>query len=329
MDNQLLFSELCTKILANEASPSERIQFEALLQSETNKKQFEQLEMIWNNVPDAEVIHTNANDAWNKISSRIQAATAPVDNARPVAFKVKRNFSIAKIAASVALLVLSSVVIYYWVKPGQPHFESFVSGNKIEQLQLKDGSSVRAGENSKIEYATDFKNNRLVKLSGSAFFKVMRDSLHPFVVESKNVKITVLGTAFSVENLKDQRTRVFVEHGKVSVISSSQHEVLLTNGMSVIIDAGGEIDATAADDVDAELTGVKKFNNASLKEILAYLEQQFKINISAQQGINTAETLTIPVNCNNQKPEEILEVLTLSLGLKYEKQGNNYQLILP
>lgn len=326
MDNQLLFSELCTKILANEASEAERTQFETLLKSDENKKQFEQLELIWNNVPHTDTFSANADKAWNKVSHRIQGNSSTPE---PVVLKVNRNFSIAKIAASVALLLLSAVVVYYFVKPAQQGFEKFASGNAVQQLQLKDGSLVKAGENSTIEYATDFKNNRLVKLSGSAFFKVMRDTLHPFVVESKNVKITVLGTAFSVENLKDQSTRVFVEHGKVAVISSSKNEVLLTNGMSVVIDAGGEINSTGADEVNAELTGVKKFNGASLKEVILFLEQQFKINIKVQSGINTSETLTIPVNCNNQKPEEILEVLSLSLGLKYEKQGNNYQLILP
>lgn len=323
MDNQLLFTELCTKILANEASLAERRQFETLLEDESNKREFEQLELIWNNVPQFEGIQVNTSAAWDKISPKISVE-------QPQQIKVvKRSFPVMRIAAAVTLLVLSGIVVYYFGKPKAPEFVKFLPGNKVEQVTLKDGSSIRAGKNSSIEYAANFTTNRLVKLKGSAFFTVSKDSLHPFVVESENIKVTVLGTAFSIENLEDKSTRVFVEHGKVSVWSNAQNQVLLTNGMSVKINSKGEIVATNSDEVDYELTGVRKFNNTPLSEAVQFLEKQFKAKIEIGEGVNKNHLISLPVNCNTQKLDEIIDVIAITADLQLEKRGDTYILTLP
>jgi ferric-dicitrate binding protein FerR (iron transport regulator) len=71
-------------------------------------------------------------------------------------------------------------------------------GNRMKVI-LPDKSSVWVNNESHLRYATDFSSgNRIVELSGEAYFDITHDAQHPFVVKVGNQRIKVLGTKFSV-----------------------------------------------------------------------------------------------------------------------------------
>ncbi|HET8752853.1 MAG TPA: FecR domain-containing protein, partial [Salinimicrobium sp.] len=75
-----------------------------------------------------------------------------------------------------------------------------IPNGKIFELILSDGSQVILNSGTTITYPVHFLPNkkRTVYLAGEAFFKVAKDSLNQFVVNTKNQKVVVYGTRFNV-----------------------------------------------------------------------------------------------------------------------------------
>ncbi|WP_198139776.1 FecR family protein [Pedobacter sp. BAL39] len=70
---------------------------------------------------------------------------------------------------------------------------------------LPDGTKVWLNADSKISFAQRFsKQTRRVFLDGEAYFEVAKDKLHPFIVDSKQQQIEVLGTHFNVNSYIDE-----------------------------------------------------------------------------------------------------------------------------
>lgn len=98
-------------------------------------------------------------------------------------------------------------------------YDTATSGEK--HIYLPDGSYVRMDEGTMIGYQRDFCGDmRKVKLSGTAFFDVQRDSVRPFVVWSDGVSATVLGTSFAISSPeRSDDFSITVTEGKVEVAS--------------------------------------------------------------------------------------------------------------
>ncbi|ANH81840.1 hypothetical protein A8C56_13400 [Niabella ginsenosidivorans] len=83
-------------------------------------------------------------------------------------------------------------------------------------LILPDGSKVWLNSYSTITYNTGFNDGkREVTLVGEALFDVKHDSLHPFVVHTKNFNVTDMGTVFNVQSYPED------PHATASLISGS------------------------------------------------------------------------------------------------------------
>jgi len=88
-------------------------------------------------------------------------------------------------------------------------------------VALPDGSSVLLQPHSSISYSEVFNEaRREVRLSGQAFFEVMKDTARPFYVYSGEMVTKVLGTSFTVSAFEEASSfSVVVKTGKVSVFA--------------------------------------------------------------------------------------------------------------
>ena len=105
-----------------------------------------------------------------------------------------------------------------------------------QSIALPDGSVVLLNSNSELVYDKDF-DDRLVTMQGEAFFKVQKSDV-PFVVQTSNGKITVLGTSFNVKEDKEQ-LEVEVETGSVEVKVDDQISKLKRGESTIYNDAKG------------------------------------------------------------------------------------------
>ena len=71
-------------------------------------------------------------------------------------------------------------------------------GTQVELVNLPDGSKVwlNYGSSLGIFSRKDFPKSVKLQLSGTAFFDIAKDSLHPFTVKATNLNVRVLGTSF-------------------------------------------------------------------------------------------------------------------------------------
>jgi transmembrane sensor len=113
------------------------------------------------------------------------------------------------------------------------------AGSRSE-LSLPDGSKVWLNASSQIKFSKNFENStREVMLVGEAYFDVATRDNIPFVVNTHDIKINVLGTAFNVRAYPEDRfIETTVERGLVTVERQSdgtgrQRKVLLKHNQQV------------------------------------------------------------------------------------------------
>lgn len=98
------------------------------------------------------------------------------------------------------------------------------------RLLLPDSSVVTLAANSSISYPAQYRGSkRYARLNGKAFFSVTQDPSSPFILQSNEMNVKVLGTSFEVNNTeKENEAIVTVVTGKVQVSSGDQPIAVLT-----------------------------------------------------------------------------------------------------
>ena len=111
-------------------------------------------------------------------------------------------------AAAILFIPLLSVLIYtqFIFKSNETVSDNSRSSIEIEaplgsrtSIELADGTRVWLNNGSILKYPSQFTGEkRVVHLIGEAFFDVAHNSQKPFVVKTKEIQVTALGTEFNV-----------------------------------------------------------------------------------------------------------------------------------
>ncbi len=109
------------------------------------------------------------------------------------------------------------------VSPGEDWLTFENTGQEERQVTLEDGSRAVLDPESSIRVKRQLHGERLVMLSGGAFFDVVKNPDRPFKVLTENVVTQVLGTSFKVvTDPVTRQTKVRVVTGKVEVSARSK-----------------------------------------------------------------------------------------------------------
>jgi transmembrane sensor len=180
-----------------------------------------------------EAIRSDMRKFYNSLDSRVvsdvhideqggmfqSGDAAPEEDRRPVfGRRVKR--------AALALCVVVAVVVGWKFLSVRPHSKVddpktiskiYTPAGSRTSVVLPDGTEVWLNSFSTLTYSTaEFNSGRReVSLVGEALFKVKHDSLHLFLVHTKNFDVTDLGTVFNVSAYPEDKT------GQASLISGS------------------------------------------------------------------------------------------------------------
>ncbi|MBL4678575.1 MAG: FecR family protein [Mucilaginibacter sp.] len=117
------------------------------------------------------------------------------------------------------------------------------------KLVLADGTKVWLNAASQLKYPADFKNlkERRIELIGEAYFEVAKDARHPFIVQTDDQQIKVLGTHFNVNAYHDDGgSKTTLLEG--SIKAAGKHaEAIIKPGQEVISSVDGKLDVDEAD----------------------------------------------------------------------------------
>lgn len=166
-----------------------------------------------------------------------------------------------------------NVLVYSPVQPGEKpvyHTIAVPVGGEYS-LQLADGSRVWLNSATTMRYPTAFGGDRReVYVEGEAFFEVMKDARHPFVVHAGGAEVKVLGTEFNISAYpEDAELVTTLKSGKVEM-SCGESKVELLPGHQAVWQR--EESSVSTREVDASLytawlRGVFEFENLSLERI--------------------------------------------------------------
>lgn len=91
-------------------------------------------------------------------------------------------------------------------------------------VKLSDGTKVTLNAGTSLRYPVKFiegQNRQVFIETGEAYFNVVKDSKHPFIVNNNNVNIRVLGTQFNVSSYpEDTNVSTVLVEGSVSLYDS-------------------------------------------------------------------------------------------------------------
>lgn len=150
-------------------------------------------------------------------------------------------------------------------------------------LKLEDGSCIYLNSGSKIRLPKKFPGNiREVNLCyGEAYFDVARDTLRPFIVNTGNQRVSVLGTSFAIRAYEDEPEMLTtLVSGKVRVKSGDFENTLTPGLQSVCSNNGIKVRKVDVSLYTAWQKGVLVFKNESLGSIMETLARWYNLDVS-------------------------------------------------
>lgn len=192
------------------------------------------------------------------------------------------------------------------------------------ELELPDGTKVWLNAASSIHYPLSFKGKeRLVKITGEAYFEVVHNSAQPFKVQVGNVQIEDIGTTFNVNAYSDEPlTKTTLVDGSVKV-STGNNTKLLTPGQQAITQENNSIQIKKNVNVEEVISwknGQIKFENEDLQTIMRQISRWYDVDITYQNNIpNKIFNGGISRKSNLS---ELLKILEFE-GVHFTQKGRN------
>jgi ferric-dicitrate binding protein FerR (iron transport regulator) len=171
-------------------------------------------------------------------------------------------------------------------------------GGVQKQFVLADGSKVWLNAASTLKYPTRFAGpERLVELSGEAFFEVAAGAEHPFRVLIRNAEVEVLGTGFNVEAYDDEPvSRTTLIEGAVRVGSGAESVILKPGQQAEIpypslgVGAGNGPAIKILSGIDTRSTlawrsGTFQFDNDHLDMVMRILARAYNVDVQFEPNV--------------------------------------------
>ena len=232
-----------------------------------------------------------------------------------------------RLAAAVLVLAAGGLVMSRIFLPGNRHVpeKALLTGKgERKKIRLPDSTLVWLAPCSELKYPEQFEGNqRIVQLSGEAFFEVTSDAQHPFIIHTQSLTTKVLGTAFNIHAYpEDTLITVTLLNGSV-VLNDEQHLMPMQKGFF----GKNSGSLSYVDDPDATLMlqrreGELEYNNVKLGVIAKDLERLFNVTITIEEDAK---------NClfygrikANEDVDEFLTKLSRVVGVKVNTKGNKY-----
>lgn len=299
-------SEQLARYLSGEADAAERQAVEAWAAADpSNAAELEKLRAIWDLGAGATAPVVDVDKAWARLDARIAEAEGrgrviPLQRTRPITRWLA--------AAAVFAGVVGGVRYWYQQRP-----EELMAANEHVRTVLQDNSSVVLSPGSRVNVR--MKDERHITLQGEAYFEVQRDEERPFVVETDDVTVTVLGTAFEVSAFDTSNSvLVRVRHGKVRVVAEGDSVILQAGGYARYNKTAHMLERLAAPPVEMFGERIIQFNEAPMTTVVDQLQKLFNVKVElANEGLKKC---TLTATFEDEPIDYILRVIADTYQLK-------------
>jgi ferric-dicitrate binding protein FerR (iron transport regulator) len=228
-------------------------------------------------------------------------------------------------SAAAILIILSVGSFNYLYKKGQIESNIIVQAQPNEKLIffLPDSSEVWLNKGSKLQYKSDFSENREVRLTGEAYFDVRKNKNKSFEVKTNNADLKVLGTTFNIKSDNSGDVEVKLYTGKVNVTIQHSEQITLSPMQKLnYIASKTETTLNRIDDDFDWKSNIYKFTDKPLDELILILNQLYNVQIKVKRTAFNKNvfsgkiTLSEPIN-------NILDKICINTGLTLSHTHNS------
>jgi len=243
-------------------------------------------------------------------------------------------FYLTRFAAILLFALCIAALSVYLASESNFHKSNWIKvsteAGQQSKVTLPDGSSVWLNAGSVIQYLPGWKK-RIVSLTGEAYFEVCHLPNLPFVVETDDAKIKVVGTKFNVSHYPGSNiTEASLLSGKIVMSLNKGGNVIdMVPGEKVTYNALNQkvvkIKAKVQNDI-LWRQGILVFENVSFNDLILklgrYYAIKFQYDKDAFQDIHYTGTI------NNLNISKVLDFLSLTIPINYEINNKDVKLNL-
>lgn len=251
-----------------------------------NEKIFKEMQYGWNAVPLLhEMEQFNSFEALKKIQPKLDKTTGI------------RWITVLQRVAAVLIIPLLVYAAYVTVnntslrqlKAVKPIIQTITAKQgMISQIILADGTKVWLNSGSTLQFPLNFNGQkREVKLTGEAYFEVTKNEKQPFLLNTQELNVEVLGTSFNVVSYNDETiSEVVLVTGKVKLSTEADNKTrelgFMHPGQKTVYSRNNKMVHTEEVDVDkytAWRDGELIFRDDSMEEVIKRLSRWFNVEI--------------------------------------------------
>lgn len=262
--------------------------------------------------------------AWNKLYDRLDRDGLLVEHKR----KPRTTRVIVWSAVAVAAVIMLVVIMPWQVQNKTGIADRLLSQHNSDSRTalvktLEDNSTVYISGNSTLRYPSHFsKSERKVELEGEALFDVTHHRRHPFIINTKDMIIQVLGTCFNVKSNKNGAFELGVYRGLVKVTDKKKGCFVLVKAGEMVRLQNEELYRYKLSDTN----GIKKYNsNIRFKDekLCNILKAINSINDGKEiKASESVQNRRLTVAFANDSPDTMAMLLSEALHLQYIEYGN-------
>jgi ferric-dicitrate binding protein FerR (iron transport regulator) len=213
--------------------------------------------------------------------------------------------------------------INYKLAPDDNFTTISTSNGQNSKIILPDSSVVWINSATTLTYNTNFATrNRIIKLSGQAFFQIARNEQMPLTISCNDLKVKVLGTKFDISAYpEDQNINVVLESGSVELQHHSKDqtatELLKPGEMAEFDTKQKELSISKVDSYNytSWKDGVLIFKNEPMSKVLEKLERWYNIDIEVTDY--KVNQLIFNATIVNESVEAIFDLIKFSCAINY------------
>lgn len=287
-------------------------------ESKANEDVFEQLLTVWQLSEKTKVLEQiPVNQSTEAFATRLEGSNT---------VRLRRITVIKWIRSAAAVIAIGGLGYWAYSIKNEVNYLEKNTLVSIDSVRLSDGSMIYVAANSSIKYPEKLKGDfrKVFLTKGEAFFKVAKDSAHPFIVQMHEASVKVLGTSFNI-NTEAESIVLSVKTGKVGFTPvQSSTQTILTKGSGLVFNKStGTISPfhTQNRNEEAWLTRQLVFEDAPLADVCKSLESYYNVKIIIKADVSDYKKLN--VSFADSSLPEVLEILEATYPITISKEGNS------
>lgn len=156
-------------------------------------------------------------------------------------------------------------------------------------LKLSDGTKVWLNADSRLQFPVNFSaKERVVRLTGEAYFEVVKNKAKPFKVITDQKTVEVLGTSFNVSAYSNEPYQATLLTGAVKLVFGDGLPVELSPGKQATLNSKHKFDIIEVNAADAIAwtKGLFLFENENIHQVMQKIARWYDVEVEYKGNVD-------------------------------------------